>query len=82
MTLTEIIKASNVDPGITVECDASFATVCISDDECVQEDIFMQGDQASEFIENCRRLYDEAGDVTMTEVEIHCAMPYAENLWN
>lgn len=83
MTLTEIILASASGMvNVTVETDSAMETVCISDDTGVQDDIFMQGEDASEFIDRCKALYEEAGDVTLGDVELHVASPYVENFWN
>jgi hypothetical protein len=83
MTLIEIIRASAARmTNVTVETNSSMETVCIFDDSGAQEDIFMQGEEASEFIDRCKALYEEAGDVGMGDVELHVASPYAENLWN
>lgn len=83
MTLTEIIKADAkwaTDSNIDVEVDRSLGTVCITCPD--HDDIFMQGDDAEQFIAECQTLWETAGDVDMGLVELAVAKPYAENLWN
>jgi hypothetical protein len=83
MTLTEIILASAARMSdVTVETNSSMETVCISDDTGAQEAIFMQGDEASEFIDQCKALYEDAGDVGMDTIELHVAEAFVECLWN
>ena len=82
MTLTEIIKADvEYMRYVTVEVDSAFGFVTISDDLGVHEGIFMQGEEAEEFIDQCASLYEEAGDALMYEVELHLAKSYVENIW-
>ena len=81
-TLTQIIKedaAFLFDVG--VEVDRAFSTVSIEDLTGVQDDIFMSGHEAEEFIDELDQLWLEAGDVTEDEVAKHLARPYVECLW-
>lgn len=81
MELAEIVKASAsrmVD--VTVEADRGFSTVCISCDG--EEDIFMQGDEADDFIAEVDTMYDMAQHVTWDEAALCVAEPYAECIWN
>lgn len=43
---------------------------------------FMQGDEAADFIEQARKLYDEAQHVSMADCYACLAEPYAENTEN
>lgn len=64
-TLKEILEANEryvLDSGFTVNADKSMQWVSIEGMEEGQE-IFMQGDEASEYIEEAERLWNELGDV-------------------
>jgi hypothetical protein len=81
MTLTEIIKAAAERmPDVIVEIDRRLGTVLIWKPE--EEDIFLQGDEADQFIAKVDELYNKAGDVTEDEAALCEASPYCENLWN
>jgi len=82
-TLSEIIERTALRMAtVTVHVESCMGTVCISDDTGKQNDIFMQGDDASAFISEMNRLYDETGDLTKDTIALYLAEPYAENLWN
>lgn len=82
MTLTEIILANAERArNLTVHVESIYGTVSIKDVEDGQE-CFLQGDEGSAFVSEARRLWEESGDVTMTDVYLHLALPYAENLFN
>ena len=81
-TLTQIIQddaASLLD--VDVDIDRDFLTVAIEDQTGIYDDIFIQGEEAEEFIEELDRIYEEAGDVTEDEVAKHLARPYVECIW-
>lgn len=83
MTLTEIIKADAkwaTDSNIDVKVDRRLGTVCITCPD--HDDIFMQGDDAEQFIAECQTRWETAYDVGMLPVELSVAKPYAETLWN
>lgn len=83
MTLSDIIRADAARmQGVTVTVNSQMETVCISDDMGVQDDIFMQGQDANEFVAQRDHLYEETGDIGMDVIELHLAHPYAETLWN
>lgn len=73
MELVQIIReaAARMDD-VMVEVDELHGTVAIGDD------VFMQGDEASEFIEKARELYDRAQYVSLDECYAHLAEPYTE----
>lgn len=82
MTLTEIIEAdAKYMQNVTVHVDYLYSTVCIVDDRDEHEDIFLYGKEAEEFMEQCSKVYEEAQDALMYEVELHLAKPYVENIW-
>lgn len=81
MTLTAIIltnaeRARN----LTVHVASIYGTVSIKDD--TGQECFLQGDEGSAFISEARHLWNKSGDVTMGDVYLHLALPYAENLFN
>ena len=61
---------------VTIEVDEAYETVSITDGEGV--DIFMQGHEAAEFIEEATKLWNEAGGVTEEEAYASIAVPYVE----
>ena len=65
--------------GIDVDCDSSYSTVCISAPG--QDDIFMQGDEADSFIEECCNLWNRYQSLPMDVCEMALAEPYTE-LWS
>lgn len=67
------------DAGITVDTDSSYSTVSI--DAPGQESIFMQGDDADSFIEECRKLWNRYPSLPMDVCELVTAEPYAD-LWS
>jgi hypothetical protein len=75
MTLTEIIRAGAVYAGdVAIAVNPSYSTVAIGDD------IFMQGDEATAFIDEAQALWEQAGDVSIDEVYAHLAGPYLDCL--
>ena len=67
------------DAGITVDTDSSYSTVSI--DAPGQESIFMQGDEADAFIEECRKLWSRYPSLPMDVCELALAEPYTV-LWS
>jgi len=67
------------DAGITVDTDSSYSTVSI--DAPGQESIFMQGDDADTFIEECRKLWNRYPSLPMDVCELALAEPYTV-LWS
>lgn len=80
MTLTEIVKATAARmKDANVDFDRSMSTVTISTDG--QEDIFMQGEGADQFLTELDDLYEKTGDCTEDECALALAEPYAL-LWS
>lgn len=61
--------------GITVTVDTSQGTVAI--DAGNGEGVFLQGDEASDFIDTARGAYEACGDITMDIAYEATAYPYA-----
>lgn len=74
--------ANRVRDSITVEVDSSLPSVAIVDDSGQHDDLFMQGDEASQFIDEVDSLYEKAGTVGRDDAELCVAAPYAETLFN
>lgn len=83
MTLAEII-AANVQymRNVTVSVDTRYETVEISDDSGAQEEIFLQGQDAHEFIRESEDIWNQVGSVSIADVHLHMARCYVDNLWN
>lgn len=82
-TLTQIIAAdAEFMANVTVHVVSNMGTVCISDDDGLQDDIFLQGDDGSAFISERESLWHELGDIDRGSIELHLAKPYVENLWS
>ena len=65
--------------GIDVDCDSSYSTVCIS---CRgEDDVFMQGDDADQFIGEVRAMWNRYPSLPMDVCEMALAEPYTE-LWS
>ena len=65
--------------GVEVETDSRFSTVCIS---CRgEDDIFMQGDDASSFIDEARAMWKRYPSLPMAVCEMALAEPYTD-LWS
>jgi len=65
--------------GIDVDCDSSYSTVAIS---CRgEDDLFMQGDEADSFIDECRKLWNRYPSLPMDVCEMALAEAYTE-LWS
>lgn len=82
MTLTEIILANAERArNLTVHATTILGHVSIKDTVTGQE-CFLQGDDGIAFVSEARRLWEESGNVTLADVHLHLALPYAENLFN
>jgi len=67
------------DAGITVDTDSVYSTVSI--DAPGEESIFMQGEDADSFIEECRELCARYPSLPMDVAELALAEPYTD-LWS
>ena len=67
------------DAGITVDTDSAYSTVSI--DAPGEESIFMQGEDADSFIEECRKLWNRYPSLPMAVAELALAEPYTD-LWS
>lgn len=81
MSLTEIIKATavRVEQYATVTIDPFCQTVEIA--AVGEDDIFLQGENAQNFIDATNDLYERSGDVTRDEAAQCHAEQYIECLW-
>jgi hypothetical protein len=78
MSISDMVRAAYARMAdVCVDVDESFGGVAIGAPE---EGIYMQGDEANEFIAAAQALYDELGDVTIDEVYAYMAEPYADSL--
>ena len=88
MRLSTVIKQTAARcTGITVDIDESMPTVCITDnnnDDPATNYIFMQGDDAQQFIDECDALEKKTRSKTITreQIELCVAAPYAECIFN
>lgn len=82
MTLTEVIKAASkrVEEYADVVIERCIGTVTIAGTG--GDDIFLQGDEADQFIATVDGLYADAGDVTIDEAARCHAEQYCENIWS
>ena len=64
--------------GIDVDCDSGFSTVSISMPG--EDDIFLQGDEADSFIEECHKLWKRYPSLPDYVCEMALAEPYTD-LW-
>lgn len=67
---------------VSVTVCRKLPTVTIHDQSGVNEDIFMQGDDADEFIKAFDGLIEEAPDVLFDHALKHLAFPWVESCWN
>jgi len=67
------------DAGITVDTDSGYSTVSI--DAPGEESIFMQGDDADSFIDECRKLWNRFPSLPMDVAELATAEPFTD-LWS
>lgn len=66
--------------GIDVDCDSAYSTVAITSPDYLDE-IFMQGDEADSFIDECRKLWNRYPSLPMDVCEMALAEPYTD-LWS
>lgn len=66
--------------GVSVEWSLSFPTVSI--DAPGEKSIFMQGDEADQFIEEIRKLCKRFPSLDEYTAALALAEPYADTLWN
>ncbi len=69
----EFVKNS----GYSVNANQSMETVSIEHNEDSESDVFLQGHEASDFINEAQKTYEEA-DVTFDEALLHHAKPFIE----
>lgn len=83
MMLTQVIRAASERmAGVDVEVNRTLGTVVMRDRAGEHEDIFMQGDEASQFIEAAEQLWETVGDMGI-DACYHClAEPIVSCLWN
>ena len=82
-TLSEIIKQdARYMQRVSISREVGTGAIIISDTTGYREDIYLQGDDADQFVLNQGRVWGEAGDVSMDEVAKHLARPYAESIWS
>lgn len=75
MKLSQIIRESAAYcANIDIEVDTAYETVAIG------EDIFLQGDDAAQFISEAHDLYNKARTVTMSDCYACVAKPYVDCL--
>lgn len=80
MKLKDVIElAAARMQNVSIEVDTAYETVCIS--EAGHDDIFMQGDDARQFITEAEELYNKDGDVSMDDCYACLAEPYCECIW-
>lgn len=63
---------------VTVDCDSAYETVCISTPG--QADIFMQGDDAAQFIAEVETMGNRCKSLNTEVIELALAEPYTD-LW-
>jgi hypothetical protein len=81
MRLDYILKAAAKRmQGVTVDCDNKLSTVCISSDG--EDDIFMQGDDAVQFIHECELYKHGCKQLDYYIIMLAVAEPYAKSIWN
>ena len=82
-TIENIIKFnSGYLSEVLVKVDRSHGWVDIKDMKGIQDNIFLQGDEAYNFIDEADKLYNSLNDVTMDEVYLHLCKPYVECFWS
>ena len=64
---------------VYVDCDSSYSTVCISSPG--EDDIFMQGEEADEFISQVEEMGERCKSLSPAIIELALAEPYTE-LWS
>lgn len=80
MTLIQIIEASAARmQDVTVHMVTNYGTVTISTPG--QEDIFLQGDDASIFLWQVEYLWHTTKNLSRTTIALHLAKPYTD-IWS
>ena len=70
-------------PEVSVTLCRKLPTVTIHDDsEIANEDIFMQGEDAEEFIAALDGLIEKAPEAEFGDVLKHLALPFVESCWS
>jgi hypothetical protein len=69
-----------IDSGVTVDCDSAYSTVAIDADG--QEGIFMQGDEADQFIAEVEKMCKRYPSLDFDTAAAALAEPYAETIFN
>lgn len=83
ITLKKIIEADAfLMRDVDVTIDRRFRHVTIKDEEGEQEDIFLQGQDAEQFIDQFDALIEQAPDVLFVDAIKHLAKPYVECIWS
>ena len=80
---TRFIRAAAqrcINGGVTVDCDSAYSTVAI--DAPGQDGVFMQGDEADQFITERDALCKRYPSLDETTAELALAEPYAECIFN
>lgn len=67
--------------GVSVTICRTLPTVTIKDESGINQDIFMDGEDAQEFIGAFDGLIEEAPDVLFVDALKHLALPWVEQ-WN
>lgn len=83
MRIDYILKAAAkrmADSGVSIDWDSGYSTVSISCEG--EDDIFMQGEEADDFISEIETLADRCRSMNEYTIALALAEPYAENLWN
>lgn len=82
-TLKEQIDFTNLNYAyVDVDVNSALGYIVIADDTGENEDIFLQGEDASNFIEERNRIWEEVGTVVRPEVDRFLAKPYVDNIWS
>lgn len=84
MELKSIVTdAASRIPDVSVKVSRALETVCIRDGSGEFEDIFMQGQDAAQFIKELDDLLETGPDDLDMDVAIKSlAAPYCETIWN
>lgn len=83
MTLEEIIALDAAYcRDVTVTVCRTLPSVTISDDAGEQEDIYMQGDDADQFIAAFDVIAELAPEALFVDVLKHVAKPYVDSIWH
>lgn len=83
MTLSQIIEASaSRMKDVSVTMVTNYGTVTITDLTGVQDDIFLQGDDAILFLSQVEHLWRTTRNLSKSTIALHLAESYTENLWN